>query len=52
MLFAYTQGQVPFPYLVYSIVGAVLIIASHRDNIGRLLAGTESQIGQSARPAT
>jgi glycerol-3-phosphate acyltransferase PlsY len=52
MLFAYTQGQVPFPYLVYSIVGAVLIIASHKDNIGRLLAGTESQIGQSARPAT
>jgi acyl phosphate:glycerol-3-phosphate acyltransferase len=52
MLIAYSQGQVPFPYLAYSIIGAVLIIAAHKDNIGRLLAGTESQIGQSARTAT
>jgi acyl phosphate:glycerol-3-phosphate acyltransferase len=52
MLLAYSQGLVPFAYLAYSIVGAVLIIAAHKDNIGRLLAGTESQIGQTARPVT
>jgi acyl phosphate:glycerol-3-phosphate acyltransferase len=48
MLFAYRQGQVPFAYLVYSVVGAALIIAAHKDNIERLLAGTESRIGQPA----
>ena len=50
MLLAYSQGQVPFPYVAYSVVGAVLIIVAHKDNIARLLAGTESRIGQSARP--
>lgn len=48
MLFSYTQGTVPVPYVVYSIAGAVLIIAAHRDNIARLLAGTEARLGQSA----
>jgi glycerol-3-phosphate acyltransferase PlsY len=52
MLLAYSQGLVPFPYVAYSIIGAVLIIAAHKDNIARLLAGTETQIGQTARPVT
>jgi acyl phosphate:glycerol-3-phosphate acyltransferase len=29
------------PYLIFSIVAAALVIFSHRDNIKRLLAGTE-----------
>ena len=52
MLLAYSQGLVPFAYLAYSIVGAALIIFAHKDNIGRLMAGTEAQIGQTARPVT
>lgn len=36
----------PVEYLVYAFVGAVFIIVVHRDNIGRLLAGTERRIGE------
>jgi glycerol-3-phosphate acyltransferase PlsY len=36
----------PVEYLVYALVGAVFIIVVHRDNIGRLLAGTERRIGE------
>jgi len=39
-------GGSPVEYLAYSLAGALLIIAMHRDNIGRLLAGTERRIGQ------
>ena len=43
-----TQGPdvVPPAYVVYAVVGAALVIASHRDNIQRLRAGTESRLGQ------
>jgi glycerol-3-phosphate acyltransferase PlsY len=40
----------PVEYLVYALVGAVFIIVVHRDNIGRLLAGTERRIGERANP--
>jgi glycerol-3-phosphate acyltransferase PlsY len=33
-------------------VGGVIIIVSHRDNIDRLLKGTERKLGQPAQPAT
>ena len=36
----------PVEYLAYALVGAVFIIIVHRDNIGRLLAGTERRIGE------
>jgi len=36
----------PVEYLVYALVGAVFIIVVHRDNIGRLLAGTERRLGE------
>ena len=36
----------PVEYLVYALVGAIFIIVVHRDNIGRLLAGTERRIGE------
>lgn len=35
---------VPTAYLVYAIVGGVLIVVQHRDNIARLLAGNERRI--------
>ncbi len=44
-----TLGQ-PLPHLVYAFLGSVFVIASHRDNIGRLLHGTERKLGERARP--
>ena len=40
----------PVEYLVYALVGAVFIIVVHRDNIGRLLTGTERRIGERVNP--
>ena len=38
--------RVPWQYLVYIVVVVALIIYQHRDNISRLLSGTESKLGQ------
>ena len=35
----------PVEYLIYIGIAAALIVVQHRDNIGRLLAGTESKLG-------
>ena len=37
---------IPIEYLVYALIGAGLIIVTHHDNIGRLIAGTERKIGK------
>jgi glycerol-3-phosphate acyltransferase PlsY len=42
----YLHGDLPLPYLVYAIIGGALVVITHKDNIRRLLAGTESRIGQ------
>ena len=34
------------PAVVYAAVAGVLVLVAHRDNVGRLLAGTERKIGQ------
>lgn len=36
----------PWAYAVYAVVGAALLIALHRENIERLIAGTEPKIGR------
>ena len=36
----------PIEYLIFSIVGTSLIVFRHRDNIKRLIAGTERKAGQ------
>lgn len=41
--------HVPTAYLVYAVVGGVLIVAQHRDNISRLLAGNERRISLGRR---
>jgi glycerol-3-phosphate acyltransferase PlsY len=41
----------PVEYLGYALVGGLVIIFMHRDNINRLVAGTERKIGQKAEPA-
>ena len=43
-------GRAPIEYLAYAIVGAALVIGLHKDNIQRLISGTERKIGQSALP--
>ena len=40
------MDRVPWEYLVYIVVVVALIIFQHRDNISRLLSGTESKLGQ------
>jgi len=46
-------GVHPWAYAVYAIVAAALLIAAHRENIERLLAGTEPKLGRGGerRPA-
>ncbi|NLW07166.1 MAG: glycerol-3-phosphate 1-O-acyltransferase PlsY [Clostridia bacterium] len=39
-------GQYPWPYVLFTFVGAALIIYRHRPNINRLLAGTEHKLGE------
>jgi glycerol-3-phosphate acyltransferase PlsY len=41
----------PFEYVVYAMAGAVLIYIMHRDNISRLLDGTERRIGDKSHSA-
>ena len=36
----------PIEYLAYTLIGAIFIIVMHRDNISRLLSGTERKIGE------
>jgi len=42
-------ASVSFPTMLYLVIGPLLIILFHSDNIKRLLAGNESKIGQRAR---
>jgi glycerol-3-phosphate acyltransferase PlsY len=39
----------PWPYRLLVIAGGIYVIARHRANIARLLAGTEPRLGQSER---
>lgn len=41
-------GWEPSPYLIYSLGGAALIVFQHRDNLARLMNGTERKLGQPA----
>ncbi len=45
-------GHAPMPYMWFGIVGGALLVARHKDNIQRLLQGTERKIGQRASLAT
>ncbi|HEY32543.1 MAG TPA: glycerol-3-phosphate 1-O-acyltransferase PlsY [Dehalococcoidia bacterium] len=38
----------PLEYLLYALVGAVIIVVMHRGNITRLLAGSERRLGDKA----
>lgn len=49
-VFMYFCGAPP-AVLVFSLVACVYVVARHKDNLKRLLAGTESKIGQKPKPA-
>jgi acyl phosphate:glycerol-3-phosphate acyltransferase len=42
----------PLAYLAYALIGSVTIIVMHKDNITRLISGTERKIGEKAKPVT
>ncbi|MFS8924332.1 glycerol-3-phosphate 1-O-acyltransferase PlsY [Synechococcus sp. B60.1] len=44
-LLMWALGQ-PLPYELFALVGGVYVIAAHRRNIERLLAGSEPRLGQ------
>jgi len=39
----------PVEYLIYALIGALFIIVMHRDNINRLMAGTERKLGEKVK---
>jgi glycerol-3-phosphate acyltransferase PlsY len=39
----------PVEYLVYCLIGTIVVIYMHRDNIARLLAGKERKLGEPAQ---
>ncbi|TAK23271.1 MAG: glycerol-3-phosphate 1-O-acyltransferase [Chloroflexota bacterium] len=49
---AYAVGSTPIAIALFGAVTAILVVAQHRDNIQRLLAGTERKIGERSRPQT
>lgn len=44
-------GMAPAPYSLYGLAAAAFIIFSHRDNIARLINGTERRLGERAEPS-
>lgn len=40
----------PVEYLIYALIGNIVIIIMHRGNIARLLAGKERRLGEGAKP--
>jgi glycerol-3-phosphate acyltransferase PlsY len=42
-------NRFPIEYLIYALVGSIVIIIVHRDNISRLLAGKERRLGERAK---
>ncbi len=42
-------GSEPWQYLVFAIVGGGILIFRHKDNVARLVAGTEHRLGEKGR---
>jgi glycerol-3-phosphate acyltransferase PlsY len=41
--------RIPVEYLIYTGVAVALIVVQHRQNISRLLSGSENRLGQKAK---
>jgi glycerol-3-phosphate acyltransferase PlsY len=46
-----TLGYLPLAYIWFGAVGSVVVVVRHRENIQRLIQGTERKIGQPAEAA-
>jgi glycerol-3-phosphate acyltransferase PlsY len=47
-----TLGHLPLAYIWFGAIGSVLVVVRHRENIQRLLSGTERKLGQRAEAAS
>ncbi|MCH8309297.1 MAG: glycerol-3-phosphate 1-O-acyltransferase PlsY [Chloroflexi bacterium] len=45
-------GHVPLAYIWYGAIGSVVVVVRHRDNIQRLIHGTERKLGQRVEAAS
>ena len=43
------MNRFPIEYLVYALIGTIIIIVMHRDNIRRLLSGKERKLGEKTK---
>lgn len=43
------MNKFPIEYLVYALIGTIIIIIMHRDNIRRLISGKERKLGEKAK---
>lgn len=43
------MNRFPIEYLVYALIGTIIIIIMHRDNIKRLLSGKERKLGEKVK---
>jgi glycerol-3-phosphate acyltransferase PlsY len=43
---------VPIEYLYYVLIGALIVVIAHRDNIKRLLSGKERKLNQKSAPSS
>lgn len=48
-LYILNIGSIEYEYIIYTLIGAIFIIVMHRDNISRLLAGTEHKLGEKVK---
>lgn len=48
-LYILNIGSIEYEYIIYTLIGAIFIIIMHRDNISRLLAGTEHKLGEKVK---
>jgi glycerol-3-phosphate acyltransferase PlsY len=46
MILLFVNGAVPVEYLIFSLVLAALLVFRFRENIKRLMAGTERRLGE------
>jgi glycerol-3-phosphate acyltransferase PlsY len=46
LFYVLSIGSVEYEYLIYALIGAIFIIVMHRDNISRLVNGTERRLGE------
>ena len=44
MVVLFTVGRAPLPHVVYAVFVVAVLIVEHRDNIGRLINGTERKL--------